>query len=159
MRRMHHLPRIGRRRIPHERHVIPQLRGKPPGALDAGIGDQPGEHDMRHPPLPQPKIEIRIGEAALPPMLFDHDVARLGREIGMPLAAPFAPGEGVALHDEALGRIRMLPGLVIPRFPAPVRHDDGRQPRPAHRRQQGAEIVQQPDLLPDLLFPNRWLYY
>ena len=70
-------------------------------------------------------VEVGVGEAALRPVLLGDDVARLRREVGMPFAAPFAAGEGMARHHRLLRRIGVLPVLVVAGFPPAMRrHED-----------------------------------
>ena len=71
-------------------------------------------------------------------MLLGDDVARLWREIGMPIAAPFAAREVVVFHDLALRGTGMVPALIVARFPPMVRDDDHLDARRAHGRYDGS---------------------
>ena len=75
-------------RVADQGHVITQLHGEAAGGLNAGVGEQTDGNDMRDAMLLEMKIEIRIGEAALGPVLLDEDLASLRHEVGMPLTAP-----------------------------------------------------------------------
>ena len=85
---MHELVAERGGRVTDQGHVITQLHGEAAGGLNAGVGEQTDGNDMRDAMLLEMKIEIRIGEAALGPVLFDDEVASLRHEVGMPLTAP-----------------------------------------------------------------------
>ena len=119
--------------------------------LDAGVGQQPDHDHMRDALLLQQEIQVGVGEAALPPMLMGDEVARLRREVRVPIAAPFATRETVALHDRLLGRVGMIPVLIVTWFPAPVRDDHHLDVRGADGAIQSAQVIKEPDLISDRL--------
>jgi hypothetical protein len=102
-------------------------------------------------PSLQPEIQVGVGEAALPPMLFGDDVARLRREVGVPFAAPFAAREVVLLHDASLGGVWMVPVLIVARLPPPVWDDDNLNARRSYGAIQPAQVIKKPDLSGDRL--------
>jgi len=106
-------------RVADQGHVITQLLGEAAGGINAGVGEQTDGNDMRDATLLEMKIEIRIGEAALGPVLFDNDVASLRHEVGVPLAAPASLCEGMPLLQRAPAWVRMIPVFVIARLPSP----------------------------------------
>src|SRR5262249_45944024 len=96
-------------------------------------------------------IEISVSKPARSPVLPDDDIARLRRKVRMPVTAPFAARESVALHDGLLARARMVPVIIVAWFPAPMRHDEHLDARGSHRAPDGTQIVEKMDALGDLL--------
>jgi hypothetical protein len=97
MRGTHPIHTKNRGRILYQGHVIAKFHCVATGRFDAGIGDQPDHDHLTEPMLLQLHVEIGVRKTVLAPMLFDDDVARLRREIGMPLPAPaMTPAAGRA---------------------------------------------------------------
>lgn len=90
---VHHFLGKGRRGIPDQGNVKPIFHRVSPGGLDAGVGKEADQDHMRDTMLPKLLVKIGIRKAALRPMFLDDDVALPGREVGMPVAAPFAARE------------------------------------------------------------------
>ena len=139
---VHHFVREGGGGVAHKRHVIAELHREPGGRFNAGIGQQPDYDHMRDAFLLQQEIQVGIGEAALPPMLLCDEVAGLRRKVRVPFAAPFAARKTVALHDQSLSRVGMVPILIIARFPAPVRDDHHLDISVADGAIQSAQVIE-----------------
>ncbi|MDT4851157.1 hypothetical protein FQZ97_853290 [compost metagenome] len=107
---------------------------------------------MADAPLLEAQIQVGVGESARAPMLGNDGVAWPGREIGVPFAAPFTPCEVMAVHDLALGGRRVVPVLVVARFPAPMRHDEHRNATGADGTIQRTQVVEQADFGSDGLY-------
>ena len=105
---MHHFFFEGRRGVTYEGDVITQLHRKAACGFDAGIGKQADDDHMGDALLLQLKVQIGIGEPALAPVLLNDDVAALRHEVRVPLTAPCALGKGVALLNQALGRVGVV---------------------------------------------------
>src|SRR5215471_19533187 len=121
---MHHLMAERRRRVAHQGDVITKLLGVLRGGLGTSVGEQPDDDNVTDTVLLQLHVEVGIGESAGAPVLLDHDVAGLRREVGMPIPSPFAARKGMALHDGLLARTWVAPGLVIARLPSAMWNDE-----------------------------------
>jgi hypothetical protein len=73
-----------------------EFHREPARGLDAGVRHEADEDDLLDAVLLELLIEVRVGEAALRPVLLDDDVAWLRDEVRVPFAAPGAFGEGLA---------------------------------------------------------------
>jgi hypothetical protein len=74
--RMHELVAERGGRVADQGHVITELHGEAAGGLNARVGEQADGDDMRDAVLLELKIEVRIGEAALRPVLRNLDAIR-----------------------------------------------------------------------------------
>src|ERR1700733_6849153 len=104
--------------------------------------------------LLQLQVEVRVREAALSPMLFDDDIPRAWREVGVKFRAPCSFLAQVTPHDAALARVDVVPVFVIPFFPLAMRNDENRNIRRARSCLNGAQVVEQAHLLRDLPDPR-----
>src|SRR5229473_2556328 len=87
-------------------------------------------------------------------MLSDDDVALMHLEVVVEGAAPRAFRKGLTLAGaELIGR-RILPVHVVARFPAVMRHVIDLDAGLAGRAHDGAQVVEQIDLLRHLLDPR-----
>jgi hypothetical protein len=102
-------------RIPHQCHVMAEFSATAGGGLDAGIGQHSYHDDLFDAALLELEIEVGTGKSILAPMLLDHNVARLGYEFRMPLAAPeYYERCTQILHDldeadEAVSAVQLTP--------------------------------------------------
>ena len=108
-------------------HVVAQLRGRTAGALDAGVGRQADQDEVRRTLLLQPHIEVGARKAAGPVLGHDH-VAGLRREVRMPLAAPAVLLEHQAARAGLDIGVGMGPGVEVARRIAVMRDDEHRDP-------------------------------
>src|SRR5271167_3409971 len=148
---MHRLGAECCRRVPYQCHVIAEFSAAAGGGLDAGIGQHSYHDDLFDAALLELEIEVGTGKSILAPMLLDHDVARLGYEFRMPLAAPDAlPEDGFAI-DQGLPRARMTPSIVITLAPPPVRDVENHDACAAGGLDERAQMRQQIHGFGDLL--------
>src|ERR1700678_1229666 len=121
MRGVHHFVRECGCRIPDQSDVVTEFHRIACGGLDAGIRKKSDDYDVWYASLPQLRVQIGIGEAALSPMFLGHDITLLRGEVRMPVAAPLAACERVTAHDADLRRIGMVPIFIVARFPSAMR--------------------------------------
>ena len=126
---MHHFLRKRRGRVANEGDVIADLHCVARGRFNASIGKKPDDDHVADAMLLQLLIEVGVGKAALSPMFLNNDVAGRGRKVRIPVAAPLPSGERMTIHDRDLRRIGIIPVLIVPGLPAPVRDEDGLDPR------------------------------
>ncbi len=122
--RVHAFTAEGSGGVLNESNVVAELHAKASGGFDAGIRDKTDKDDLLDPPLFELEVEIGIGEAALAPVFKNDDVAIVGAEFGMELAAPGSGGEELGLVRANLGWVHVLPPVVVTFSPAVMRHDD-----------------------------------
>src|ERR1700720_572765 len=104
--------------------MVSKLHRIATGRLDTGVGQQADNDDVTDAVLFQLLIEVRIREPALTPVLLDDYVAILRGKIRIPLPAPFAAREIMALHDPKLSWAGMAPGFIVAWLPATMGHDE-----------------------------------
>ncbi|SED20375.1 hypothetical protein SAMN04490356_7410 [Streptomyces melanosporofaciens] len=147
MRGMHHLGCGGGGGVTDQRDVVAEFHGETSGGLDAGVRQQSDEDHMGDAVLPELHIQVGVGEPALRPVLMGHHLPRPRLEVRMELPTPGVPGEAVPDHDVPLGRVGVGPRLVVTRLPAAVRDEHHPHPGLPGGADDGAQIVQQTDLL------------
>jgi hypothetical protein len=108
-------------RIPHQRHVITEFCAVAGRRLDASIREHSYHDDLFDAALLELEVEVGIAKSVMAPMLLDYNIAWLGYELEMPVAAPRALSEdGFALGGE-LPRAGMTPSIITAVTPLTVR--------------------------------------
>jgi len=121
-------------RIPHQRHVITEFCAVAGRRLDASIREHSYHDDLFDAALLELEVEVGIAKSVMAPMLLDYNIAWLGYELEMPVAAPRALSEdGFALGGE-LPRAGMTPSIITAVTPLTVRAVKLRRLRDAPRR-------------------------
>lgn len=92
--------------------------------FDTCVSKEPHEDDMSDAVLLELHVEVSIGKSALPPVLMGDDITVSRREINVKLTAPASLRKRMPAHDALLGRIDVLPALVVAGFPLAMRNDE-----------------------------------
>jgi hypothetical protein len=108
--------------------VVAEFHSETAGGLDAGVRQHADEDDLLDSVLFELLIEVGVSKAALPPVLFNNDVSLLRGKVRMPLTAPSALREDLALSRGELPGSRVLPMSVVARFPATMGNDESQGP-------------------------------
>src|SRR5271165_3818696 len=124
--RVHRLGAERCRSVPHQGYVVAEFGPRASGRLDTGVRRRADHDDLLDAALLELQIEVGAGKPVLAPMLFDHDIARLGREVRMPVAAPGALRKDGPSVGQDLPRAGITPSIIITLAPAPVRDVENR---------------------------------
>src|SRR5215472_1145986 len=125
--------------IAHQGDVIAEFRAVARGALDAGVREHACDDDLLDAALLELEIEVGVGKPVLAPMLLNRDVAWLGHQFRVPVAAPHTLSKDRLAIGQGLRGARMTPSIVIPFAPLAVRyieHHDTRAARGLKERPQ-----------------------
>src|SRR5260221_8039265 len=122
--RVHRFPTFSRRRIFDYGDVVAEFHPETAGGLDAGVRQHADEDDLFDSVLFKLLIEVGVSKAALPPVLLNNDVSLLRDKVRMPLTAPSALREDLALSCRQLPGSRVLPMSIVTRFPATMGNDE-----------------------------------
>jgi hypothetical protein len=76
-----------------QRDVIAEFHPETSGGLDASVGHHAHQDDLPDAVLLELEVEVRVGEAALSPMLVNDDITFLGTEFRVEFPAPSAAFE------------------------------------------------------------------
>ena len=75
--------------------MIAELHPEAAGGLDAGVGNHADQDDLTDAVLLELKVEVRVGEAALRPVLMNNDVTFLRAKFWVEFPAPSAAMENL----------------------------------------------------------------
>src|ERR1041385_857377 len=131
-RGVHHLVRVVRRRILHDRDLVAEFGGEANRGLDTGVRDQANDDELMDTMLLELQVEICVGKAARAPMFAGDDLVSFGYELGAEFATPCAIFEGLVTPRRLLNRRDVLPGFVVARTVAVVHGVEYRKLRVTH---------------------------